>query len=99
MEEKARDDIWYRGSYRPTEAGEYRVTLSDSQVWLVDRSWYNPTGQLTWVAQDHDSAQYKATLSGFAQIRKLLATQGLDTGFFIPEQLCQLGANIAGRRL
>lgn len=98
MEEKARDDIWYRGSYRPTEAGEYRVMLSDSKVWLVDRSWYNPTGQLTWVAQDHDSAQYKATLSGFAQIRQLLSTQGIDTGFFIPEQLCQLGANIAGRR-
>jgi len=98
MVETLRDDIWYRGSYRPSADGEYRVMLSDHGVWLVDRASFDRYGKLSWYAQDHDTLAYRAALNGFAQMRQLSSTAGMDTGFFIPEQLCQLAANIAGRR-
>lgn len=98
MDTTMRDDIWYRGEYRPTAPGERRVMLSDAQVWYVDRAEYDPRSMLTWYAEQHDTTHAKAALMGYAQMRQYLLNPNAETGYFIPEQLCQLAANLAARR-
>ncbi|MDU4254406.1 hypothetical protein [Pseudomonas sp.] len=93
-----RDDIWYRGNYKPTAPSERRVMLSDAGAWLVDRATFDSRATLSWHAEHTDTPAAKAALNGFAQMRQLTASPSFDTGYFLPEQLCQLAATLAARR-
>ncbi|MBA1280404.1 hypothetical protein [Stutzerimonas stutzeri] len=94
-----RDDIWYRGQYRPVSTGEYRVTLSEAKVWLVDRAGYDSRGQLSWEAEPHDSPAAIAALEAHRLMREQLDGSNADqSGYFLPEQLSQWAASIAGSK-
>lgn len=90
-----REDIYYRGQYAPTSAGEYRVQVNEFNVWTADRSQIDRYGKLTWWAVDHDAPAYEAAVSAHKLVAK--STQG-KSGHFLTEQLCQFAATLAGQK-
>lgn len=90
-----REDIYYRGQYAPTSAGEYRVQVNEFSVWTVDRAQFDNYGKLKWLAVDHDAPAYEAAVSA----HKLVAKSTQDkSGYFLTEQLAQFAATLAGQK-
>jgi hypothetical protein len=90
-----REDIYYRGQYAPTSAGEYRVHVNEFNVWTADRSEIDRYGKLKWCAVDHDSPAYEAAVSAHKLVGQSMQNKG---GYFLTEQLCQFAATLAGQK-
>lgn len=94
-----REDIWYRGKYSPTAAGEYRTHCNEFNVWLVDRAGYDPRGQLAWEAVPFEAPAYKAAVDAHKLMSQSLGQAPFNaSGYFLPEQLRQWAATIAARK-
>ena len=93
-----RDDLYFRDSFRPTMAGEFRVTRFDNNAWLVDEAKQTSGGKLDWYAVQHDDPRYLVVVQAFREMAQLLAENPEHAnGDFLPEQLKQIAANRAGQ--
>lgn len=95
-----RDDIHFRDQYAATAPGEYRVRLNEFNVWEADRAEYNAYGRLAWEAVAFESLDDIVAISAHRLMAKSLGDDPEKTsGYFLPEQLQQLAANFAVRKL
>lgn len=95
-----RDDIHFRDEYAATAPGEYRVRLNEFNVWEADRAGYDAYGRLAWEAGAFESPANIVAIDAHRLMAKSLGDDPEKTsGYFLPEQLRQLAANFAVRKL
>lgn len=89
-----REDIYYRGQYSPTSAGEYRVQINEFNVFTVDRAQYDRHGKLDWWAVQHAEPAYESAVDAHKHTIK----SPTNPGYFLKEQLAQFAATLAGKK-